>query len=276
MVICQIALFLIFGAGLTIGLVLAFRLQLDRKRGLQPLAALGTLQARPFRFAHALPIVALTGLFAFLHVLQPSGEETHVEPIALVWGSGIVAVLNLLVIASCTVLAGKRPRVVFGSPSCPWYTAIGKGLVYGVAVIPVVSLVSLVVEAVASALDLTLDAQDVFNCLSDPAVPASIRAALIFFALVVAPITEELMFRGILLPVLAKGRHFIFAALLSSLLFALIHLHGPSFLTLMLLSVFFSLGYAATGSILTPIVMHMIFNITGLLFFFASVSPGNA
>jgi membrane protease YdiL (CAAX protease family) len=49
------------------------------------------------------------------------------------------------------------------------------------------------------------------------------------------------------------------------------HLHAPSLLSLLVLSVGFSAGYAATGSILTPVVMHALFNLTGLLLFFAEI-----
>jgi membrane protease YdiL (CAAX protease family) len=79
------------------------------------------------------------------------------------------------------------------------------------------------------------------------------------------------MFRGLLLPLVLKGRTFLFSALLTSLYFSLMHLHAPSLLPLLLLSVGFSAGYAATGSILTPIAMHMVFNFTGLLLFFSEV-----
>jgi membrane protease YdiL (CAAX protease family) len=94
---------------------------------------------------------------------------------------------------------------------------------------------------------------------------------LVFFAVGVAPVVEELLFRGLLLPIVLQGRSFLFGALLTSLYFALIHLHAPSLLPLLLLSVGFSAGYAATGSILTPIAMHVVFNVTGLLLFFAEI-----
>jgi membrane protease YdiL (CAAX protease family) len=88
-------------------------------------------------------------------------------------------------------------------------------------------------------------------------------------AVLIAPVVEELLFRGILLPALLKARSFLFAALLTGAYFALVHLHAPSFLPLLLLSAAFSAGYAATGSILTPMAMHAVFNLTSVMFYFA-------
>jgi len=268
--ICEIAVWLIFGIGVTCGLVLAFQ---SRIRKDQPaLPALGTLRARPFTFAHAVPVIALTGLFALMAAFQASGDGKHVTPGGCILGVSICAGAALLVIALCLLMTQSGFRAVFGSPLCAWHTALGKGLFYGLAAIPVVTLVSLAVSELGNALDLDMGTQDVFTWLQDPAFSTPVRATLIFFAIVVAPVTEELLFRGILFPALMKGRDFAFAALLCGFYFALIHLHGPSLLSLMLLSVMFSAGYAATGSILTPIVMHAVFNLNAVLLFFSSAA----
>ena len=272
--ICEAAVWLILGIGVTIGLILAF--QSNLKRGQQRLPALGTLQSRPFTFIHTLPVMALTGFFALQGAFQASGGEKNITPGALILGSCIFAGTGLLTISLCVLMTRQRPRAVFGSTTCTWRAAIGKGFLYGLAAIPVVSLALLIVSTIGDALDFDMAPQEVFTWLRDPSVPASARTTLILFAVVGAPIYEELLFRGVLLPALMKNRDFIFAALLGSFYFALIHLHGPSFLPLTLLSVLFSAGYAATGSILTPIIMHILFNATALLQFFATATDATA
>ncbi|MCL1920871.1 MAG: CPBP family intramembrane metalloprotease [Kiritimatiellaeota bacterium] len=268
--ICEIATWLIFGAGIACGLVLVFLANL-RKQGEPLLPALGTLQARPFTFRHAVPVVALTGLGALTGALQaPAAEDAAATPKAIIIGMSALSGFGFLIIALCTLLTGRGPRTVFGNPAGTWLGAVGKGLLYGLAALPVVLLVQLAVAAAGNALGLDMASQEIFTWLDDPAQPTPVFAAVVFFAVVVAPVSEELLFRGILLPSLAKGRRFGFAVLLNSFYFALIHLHGPSFLPLMLLSALFSVAYAVTGSILTPIIMHAVFNGTVVLFFFTS------
>ncbi len=83
---------------------------------------------------------------------------------------------------------------------------------------------------------------------------------MILFAVMLAPITEELLFRGFLYPAFKRQLGGITALVLSSVLFGFIHLHGPSFLPLTLFGVALAMSYEKTGSLLVPILMHSIFN----------------
>jgi len=268
---CEIAVWLIFVIGVTCALFVAVQPHIQKGRALLP--ALGTLRARPFTLAHAVPVIALTGLFALLGALHTPDSNASITPEGCIRGITVCSVAGLFTVALCVLMTQKGLRAVFGSATCTWQTAVGKGFLYGFAAIPAVTLVWLVVKAASDALDLDMAPQDVFMWFQDPAFTTPVRVALVFFAIVVAPVTEELLFRGILLPALMKGRDFAFAALLCSFYFALIHLHGPSLLSLMALGITFSVGYAATGSILTPIVMHAVFNLNGFLLFFSSTEP---
>lgn len=83
-------------------------------------------------------------------------------------------------------------------------------------------------------------------------------------AILVAPVSEELLFRGLLLPLLARRLGVGAAVVGSSLVFALVHFHVPSLVPLFVFSVALSLAYIHTRSILTPIVMHGLFNAVSL------------
>lgn len=88
----------------------------------------------------------------------------------------------------------------------------------------------------------------------------AIRVYLIFVAVILAPLFEELMFRGLLLPALAKRIGVGWSIMVVSALFGAIHLHLPSMFPLSLLAVAFSLAYLYSGNLLVPIVMHGLFN----------------
>ena len=83
---------------------------------------------------------------------------------------------------------------------------------------------------------------------------------LVVFAVVVAPIFEELFFRGFAYPALKERLGVWKALVLVSAVFSLIHLHGPSIAPLFALAVALGLAYELTGSLLTPIIIHALFN----------------
>jgi membrane protease YdiL (CAAX protease family) len=80
------------------------------------------------------------------------------------------------------------------------------------------------------------------------------------FAVVAAPLFEELFFRGFAYPVL-KQRFGATAALLTiSVVFALVHGHLPSAAPLFALSLGLGIAYEVTGSLIAPITIHALFN----------------
>jgi membrane protease YdiL (CAAX protease family) len=84
-------------------------------------------------------------------------------------------------------------------------------------------------------------------------------------AILVAPVYEEMMFRGVIFPYLAKRVGLGPGVILVSILFAVMHFHLPSFVPLTLLSGVLSLSYWRTGSLWSSIGIHMIFNAVSIL-----------
>ena len=150
-----------------------------------------------------------------------------------------------------------------------WAPAARAGLVFGLATLPAVLLIACLTELVLQGLGLPSARQAVFDTLSDPGVGLVAQGLLALLAVAVAPLAEESIFRGLLLPVALRSGRPWRAVLLVNLLFALLHLHLPSFLPLLCAGTCFSLGMRSTGSLLTPLIMHAIFNGEMLLLFYA-------
>lgn len=70
----------------------------------------------------------------------------------------------------------------------------------------------------------------------------------------------QVLFRGLLLPCLARMMPLAAAVLLTALLFSALHLSLASFLPLFLVSSLFGGLYAATRNLATPIVAHCLWN----------------
>ena len=89
-----------------------------------------------------------------------------------------------------------------------------------------------------------------------------------------APIAEEALFRGILLPLLVRRFGATIGLGLVALGFAALHGDAGSFPGLAVLSVALSLAYARTGTILVPMAMHALFNAANLALILALIRSG--
>ena len=85
------------------------------------------------------------------------------------------------------------------------------------------------------------------------------------FAVVLAPIAEEFVFRGLLFSAAKKMGWQWLAWVGVSLLFALIHLNGPTFLPLFAFALALTWLYQKTEGLLAPIVVHSAFNAANVI-----------
>ena len=92
-----------------------------------------------------------------------------------------------------------------------------------------------------------------------------LRVLIIIAAAIVAPVVEEILFRGFIYGVIKRYTDAPFAALISGLFFAIIHMHTGSLLPLWVLALFFCAAYEFTGCLLAPMILHAIFNSTSLI-----------
>lgn len=84
---------------------------------------------------------------------------------------------------------------------------------------------------------------------------------LLGMIVLLAPLYEELLFRGLLLPWLERGRGAVFAILASALVFGAMHAHyGPFFLVTAGLGVAFGWARVRSGGVLVPWLLHALWN----------------
>jgi membrane protease YdiL (CAAX protease family) len=145
--------------------------------------------------------------------------------------------------------------------------AVGRSVLLGVSLL--VSALPLVfaVDYLASVLlkvNPSTDAQEVIRIFENSSTGAQ-RIPIILLAVVIAPVAEELAFRGYLYGVLKRYFGAVPALVLSGILFALIHLNLPSFFPLLVLASVFALAYELSGSLLVPMTMHALFNALSLI-----------
>jgi membrane protease YdiL (CAAX protease family) len=95
-----------------------------------------------------------------------------------------------------------------------------------------------------------------------------LRGYLAFFAMALAPVAEEFIFRGVLFPFVKQLGWPRLAWFGVSFLFALIHLNAPTFVPLFVLALVFTWLYEKTDCLLAPIAAHSLFNTANLVILF--------
>jgi membrane protease YdiL (CAAX protease family) len=130
--------------------------------------------------------------------------------------------------------------------------------------LPVLALTSAAWNLVLRALGLPDQPQDllvVFNSVESKAL----LAAMLFVACVLAPLNEELLFRGAIFRFCRQRFGRPAALLISGVLFGALHGNWASFVPLAVLGIALALAYERTGDLRVSILAHGLFNLNTLL-----------
>jgi membrane protease YdiL (CAAX protease family) len=191
---------------------------------------------------------------------------------ALIMGSGDMTFLGTVVILVSTQVAlllvtwlfVVRPRALVGlpvpGPDTPG--AARSGLVWGIAGWFVATIVSAAVVYILEALGIEAVPQAAEQALAviDPWL------AIVALA-IIAPIAEEVFFRGVAFNAWLRERGRRTAYIGSSVLFGVIHLNLVAFVPIVLLGLILAWVYERTRNIVAPIVVHAVFNGINVTFF---------
>lgn len=262
------ALFLV---GLTCDIYLLLRFRRARQAATEPLL-------KVHRQPWGLPELATATALVFSGLL---GCGVILAVVAKMFSLGDASTKLLLVGGELLVRLGMvlAFAVYFSLGNIDWKTVLGLqrptrrrssalGVICYLAILPPLWLVMATVTQIMRRAGIEQTAQPVAEWLvtSDSWLMVGM---LVVFAVVVAPIFEELFFRGFAYPALKERLGAWKALVLVSAVFALIHLHGPSIAPLFALAAALGIAYELTGSLLTPIIMHALFNAmnVGMLLF---------
>ena len=176
-----------------------------------------------------------------------------------------------VLVAAVGLQMRAKPRP-FGAPA-PARAVLAQATLRWLAVLPILWFVSFAWQILLTALGHAPDFQAAIHLFLETDDPLR-RASFVVFAVVVAPIAEEALFRGILLPLLVRRFGAAIGLGLVALGFAALHGDAGSFPGLAVLSVALSLAYARTGTILVPMAMHALFNAANLALILALLRSG--
>ncbi len=202
-----------------------------------------------FLAGEILPALILGGMYASQQFFMPMWAVITAQPL-------IVLALMWLV---------RPPTESSPAGILPMDLNVSSLLRYAAAWGVVLRLVSLLVVMGQVAIGFWEDVTNNPLLLAEEPMGPAEQAIIVFSAVILVPLAEELFYRGLLYRSL--GRHFniVIAALVSTAVWTF--LHGP----VVLYPVIFVLGialtalYESTGSIWAPIAAHVGFNLTSFL-----------
>lgn len=138
-------------------------------------------------------------------------------------------------------------------------TALLTAMVFIVVVLPVVLCLQWISIAVLEQLGVPPENQAAVRLLTD-AKSIWTTVYLGLFAVVIAPVAEEFIFRGMLFPFIKRLGYPRLAWFGTSALFAFIHLNIPTFVPLFVFALALTWLYERTDNLLAPITAHALFN----------------
>ncbi len=229
----------------------------------------GKVIAEPYRFPELLLSILIMAVFATLTVasIVAAQQPTHKsEPlnVNLVLPQSLFYLVIVVAISGFLQMRGLRLRVIFGLDRVSPVGVLGWACGLVLATFPF----ALVSQQITDLLfHHKLEPQPLVDLFAKVARQHdySAMSKILISAVIVAPACEEFLFRGFFYGVWKRYLGPLGAGLIACLLFAALHTSISAFAGLFLLAACLNIAYERTGSLLVPICMHALFNLTSLL-----------
>lgn len=189
--------------------------------------------------------------------LSTASALSQITSIAL--GGGFMLMLAFALVAFMRVLRNLDPVEMFGLLVLSPRRAFGTAILWVVPTFVFVTALSQISTDALSGIWHDLSPQEPVK-LFQHSGNAFVQIALALSAVVIAPLAEELIFRGYVYGVMKRFTDGYFAAICSALVFAIVHLHVGTLIPLFALGLVLVLAYEVTGNLLVPIFIHALFN----------------
>src|SRR6266403_1447585 len=162
----------------------------------------------------------------------------------------------LLFIVTFLQLRGFDTRSLAGFFKIGFIRALGTAIILLLAAYPLISLATTLTQSLFGS---DLSRQNIVELFSGSRTIEQ-RIMIIVFAVAIAPVVEEFLFRFFLYGVMKRYFGRFLGITVNALLFAAAHTHLPSFVPLFVLGSCFTNAYEWSGSILVAMTMHSLFN----------------
>ena len=215
------------------------------------------LESRSWKISSIAIIMTITLMFIGLCFLIPTKDSITFQMLSFCLFGLIISTLILWI-------NYKKEKLSFGLSIKNLKYVIWTPLIYLITIVLLLFVGLLNQYLLTNFFDIEIKPQEILEKFKELENSFEISIFVIGSA-VVAPIYEELLFRGIIFPKLIQKTNFTIALLLSSLLFAVLHFHLSALLPLFFLSIILSFTYLYTSTIWASISLHALFNLISII-----------
>ena len=208
------------------------------------------------------PGAAIAGLFEDGSVAQMAANVT-VLPVAILVAVTVWFQVNRRFYQSSISLADAFGFNLKNTGRC-----LLLGLATGLVLVLIARELAWLTSQLIQSLGDQAEPQKLVTLIAEESAKKENIRTLIFFvvmAVAVAPIAEEILFRGILYPAINQIGHPLLAAIGTALLFALFHVNLLTFASLTVVALGLIALYEFTDNLLAPITAHAVFNASNLV-----------
>lgn len=256
-----------YGMALFLFVFFGLRRYLERSKetGLPPLLHIGKVEVWPYRIADLFAVGGIAGFFLLMVVSNAmvTGDETGEVrdsgnlAVGLVFNIGLQLFLAGLSLAMVSGRIGPVRWLGLAWKQWPWVLLLAPAAVVtmwslfaGLQAVGYMELLeSLGLEAVQDTVKIIQEEKDVL-----------VLVLMGFTAIIIAPLCEEIVFRGYLYPVAKKFSGPWLAGICSALVFSAAHGNFAALLPLFAFGLVLAFLYEITGSIWAPMLAHLLFN----------------
>jgi uncharacterized protein len=215
--------------------------------------------AAPAPRTFGLPEAFLAAALIFFLLLNVTAAVEHsraqLDPHDLI-PNVLFTLFIVFFIAAFLKLRGIDIDALAGFSRASLKRAVSTGIVLLLAAAPLIALAEAFTQGVFGGESSKQEIVNLFNTSRT----IEQRVMIIVLAVVIAPISEEFIFRFFIYGVLRRYFGVTIALVFNGLLFAAAHTHLPSAAPLFVLGGCFTLAYEWSGSILVSMAMHALFN----------------
>jgi membrane protease YdiL (CAAX protease family) len=230
-------------------------LSLLRQIAGRPLGATVTTDRR-FGLPEAVLAIALSALFLLPSLSSSTAHATNLRTRDLI-GTALIELALIAFIAVFLKLRNFQLAHLTGLGRLSFRRAFVTGFVLLIVAYPLILMADWMTARLSGSSESSR--QGIIELFSGSQIFEQ-RVLIIVLAVAVAPLAEEFIFRFFLYGVLRRYAGRVVGLVLSSLLFAAVHAHLPSFAPLFVLGACFTLAYEWSGSLLVSMTMHAMFN----------------
>ncbi len=257
-----------------VGLLISVSIRAVRRQTQEVNNGFGKIRCSSFGGVDLVAISLLLG-FYYNVILFASQEKEAVQmsPELIVGGLVLSLFLATIVLVTVQWVGGRNPVELFGLDQVSFF----KWLLWVVVGILLATPLILYLSEWARAEWLEpifgeMKEQETVDSLKN-ASGIGLKTGMIVSACIVAPLVEELVFRGYIYGVLKHFTNPFFAIISAGALFAVVHVNLPALLPLWAFAIILTLAYEWSGSLWVPIGIHAGFNTVSVVVMLSGGEP---